>query len=215
MRKSFSKLRLDEMLNYFSKRSNEKNIDYYKFSNNILIKKDKKTKRNIALILFSTNDIRKTDLIEDVKNLKNYKIEDIFGVYYKDHEHFFRRLGDIKPDYYKKINSLKKYHDRGIIEKIVKLRDLEKLHLLNWNLEELTKSFSPEYFKEPDKRNWLVYYQPKTKTMKEGLKLFVTEPAYLDYSYLYRDPEVPEYKKRNAKSHYSKEEFILYKKGYI
>jgi len=88
-------------------------------------------------------------------------------VFYKDGKHFFVRLarrGRLKDE-----RSLKKY-SKEQIDAMIHLRKLEKMVLRQFQV-------FPR----------LVYYQPETMRLNEGLRFFDMQPVHLDYSHIGSD----------------------------
>ena len=122
----------------------------------------KNKKNSSSLALFLHNGKRTVPEFKHEINTALYSGQYVTNIFYKDGENFHVRLG-----YIAKIKkSLKRYTDADL-NKILHLRDLEKLAL---------SMQSP--------KNVLVYYQPETKRIEESIRAYNMKDVFLNYSHI-------------------------------
>lgn len=131
-------------------------------TNNKIVILSKKDGKFSPLTLFLHNEKRKLSDFSHEIDVALYSKQYVSNIFYKDGENFHVRLGyraNIK-------ESLKNYSKRDL-DRMLHLRDLEKVILSMQSA-----------------KNVLVYYQPETKRIEESIRAYTMKDIFLDYSHV-------------------------------
>jgi len=136
------------------------------YSNDDILEIEDLVQEKKAGVFLHNKKTTKKDFKKLIKKYDNFN-QGLINIFYKDYINFFVRLAQgpkKRSESWRQDKSLKNY-SQNQINRMLHLRDLEKLTLQHWG-------------------NPLAFYQPKTDSLEEGLRLFEMENVVFDYTHL-------------------------------
>jgi hypothetical protein len=175
------KARFEQMLTYIEHSLSQRGFNLNKTTDNHRFSLSKSGHKS-GLLLMNKQIPMDEFYVLHRTNIRDFGIDWI--VFYKDGETFFRRMVDTNA--WRKNKSLKKYTAQQI-NQMIALTIQERMVMFNFE-ESKVKQFSAHHLKDKQ----LIYYQPPSERLEEGIRKFRPREVNFDYSHLTKDDEEDE-----------------------